>query len=134
MINKYGGTYTNLANECIDEFVTHFMRHAEEQAKLRKDSTLFPKLKPIVDGCSVRDHLNVLNDNYSQKVGTSYSHKGPTDPPTPGYCGHIPKAIATNLALSCTYRKGAARSLSAFRTEILNHFARLKTPVDPLKK
>ncbi|KAL5111854.1 hypothetical protein TcWFU_003858 [Taenia crassiceps] len=96
--------------------------------------SLFPKLKPICDDRGVRDHMNTWFDNYLQKNNSKCALKGQTDPPTVGYGGHIPKAVAANLSFGCTYNKGTRKSLSTFRSEILSHFARLNTPVEPLKK
>ena len=134
MMNKYGGTFAQLADECIDEFVTDYTKHAENIEKLDNQMKLFPKLKPITDDRSVRDHMNIWIDNYNQKNNKNYAPRGPIDPPTTGYAGHIPKAIAANLSFGCTYAKGTTKSLSASRTEILSHFARLNIPVDPLKR
>ncbi|VDM18800.1 unnamed protein product [Hydatigera taeniaeformis] len=82
MLHKYGGTFTQLADECIDEFVTDYMKHAEEEAKLDEQMRLFPKLKPICDDDVVRDHMNIWIDKYLEKNGKKYALKGHTDPPT----------------------------------------------------
>ncbi|CDS35881.1 conserved hypothetical protein [Echinococcus multilocularis] len=64
MLHKYGGTFSQLADECIDEFVTDYMRHAEDKAKLDEQMRLLPKLKPICDAHNARDHMNMWVDNY----------------------------------------------------------------------
>ena len=75
MMNKYGGTFAQLADECIDEFVTDYTKHAENIEKLDKQMKLFPKLKPITDDRNVRDHMNIWTDNYLQKI-TKITHQG----------------------------------------------------------
>lgn len=133
MLSKFGGTYSHLADECVDEFVTQYNKHGKEQQQLREQGGLFPKLKPISYDPSARDHLNLWVDDYLQANGAKLGPRGPTDPPTTGYAGYIPKAIPANFVFGCTYPVGVVRSLEAFRTEVTNHFGRLKLPVEPLK-
>ncbi|KAM3179668.1 hypothetical protein ACTXT7_000109 [Hymenolepis weldensis] len=131
MINKYGGTYSNLAKECIEELNSECEKYESEQSKLNLETTIFPQLRPAADCFSVREHVKDWCDDYLRRKSINYAIKGPLDPPISGYGGYIPKAVAANLACGHTFCDGAKKSLTTFRTENLNHFGRLKMPVDP---
>ncbi len=133
MLMKYGGTFRHLADECVDEFITDYEKHKKEQRQLREESGLFPKLKPISDDPRARDHMNLWVDDYLRDHGAKLGPRGPVDPPTSGYAGFIPKAIAANFAFGCSYPVGVVKSLEAFRTQTVNHFQRIKLPAEPLK-
>nr|CDS31849.1 retinal guanylyl cyclase 2 [Hymenolepis microstoma] len=131
MINKYGGTYSNLARECIKELNAECEKFEAEQSQLNVEATTFPQLRSTADCCSVKEHMKDWCNDYLGKRSVDCDIKGPLDPPTTGYGGYIPKAAAANLDCGHTFHDGAKKCLSTFRTENLNHFARLKTPVDP---
>ncbi|VDO10762.1 unnamed protein product [Rodentolepis nana] len=131
MINKYGGTYSSLAKECIKELNAECEKFEAEQAQLNVEATTFPQLRSNADCCSVKEHMKDWCDDYLGKRSVDCDIKGPLDPPTTGYGGYIPKAVAANMDCGHTFHDGAKKCLANFRTENLNHFARLKNPVDP---
>lgn len=131
MVNKFGGTYTDLAQECIKELNAECEKYNAEKANFERKVDIFPSLRPTTDCCQVKEQLKDWSDEDLLRKSLQNALRGPLDPPIAGYSGHIPKAVAANLACGKTFHDGAEKSLAAFRTENIKHFAELPRPIEP---
>jgi len=121
-LNKFGGTYRSICDECVDEFITDYERNKMKQADLIKMSSLFPRLRPICGDPRVRDHMNLWSDCLMKTSVLATDRKSLTEPPLPGYTGYIPRMYNTELGLASRYHKASGRSLESFKENIDRHF------------
>lgn len=127
-LNKFGGTYRNIADECVDEFITDYERHKMKQADLVKMSTLFPRMRPICGDPRVRDHINLWSDGLMKSSVLATDRRALTEPPMPGYTGFVPRMYNTELGLAARYHQAAGRSLENFKDQVDQHFMRQEHP------
>ncbi|CAL8091267.1 unnamed protein product [Calicophoron daubneyi] len=126
---KFGATYRNITDECVDEFVRKYKCDEQKREELRELSGLFPNLRPIAVDPRVRNHMNIWSDEMLKHTATVTPVRGPTDPPIPGYQGFIPRKDTTEAGLAKRYHDAAKTGLQAFRTECQSHYDRLAEPM-----
>ncbi|TPP65995.1 hypothetical protein FGIG_08686 [Fasciola gigantica] len=126
---KFGTTYRETTDECVDEFVREYKCHEAKREELREISGLFPTLRAVSNDPRVRNHMNIWSDELRKNNATVRPIRGPTDPPIPGYQGFIPRMQTTEAGLAKRYHEGAHQSLEAFRAQTQGHFDRLAQPI-----
>ncbi|KAF5399110.1 hypothetical protein PHET_07570 [Paragonimus heterotremus] len=126
---KFGATYRQLTDECVDEFVRKYKCDEKKREELREIARIFPALRPVAVDPRVRNHMNVWTDDLIKKNTQVQPVRGPTDPPIPGYQGFIPRIETTDAGLAKRYHEAACSGLELFRTESQGHWDRLAEPV-----
>ncbi|CAH8837369.1 unnamed protein product [Trichobilharzia szidati] len=129
---KFGGTYRNLSDECVDQFVREYKCTEQKRNELKELASLFPKLRPVARDPLVRDHLNIWTDDMIKKNFDVNIVKGPTEPPIPGYQGFLPRVETTEAGLAKRFHEAAKSGLESFRAECRNHFDNLDMPMTSL--
>ncbi|TGZ71725.1 hypothetical protein CRM22_002492 [Opisthorchis felineus] len=122
---KFGATYRQTADECVDEFVRKYKCEEKKREELREVAGIFPALRPIALDPRVRNHLNLWADDLSKKNTTASAVRGPSDPPIPGYMGFVPCMDTTEAGLAKRFHEAAKSGLETFRTENQAHWDRL---------
>ncbi|VDP84292.1 unnamed protein product [Echinostoma caproni] len=129
MTFKFGATYRQTTDECVDEFVREYNCQEKKREELKEISGLFPTLRAVANDPRVRNHMNIWSDELQKNSVKVTPIRGPTDPPIPGYQGFIPRLNTTETGLSKRYHEGTKQSLEAFRAESQGHFERLAQPI-----
>lgn len=129
MTFKFGATYRETTDACVDEFVREYKCHEAKREELKEIAGLFPTLRAVSNDPRVRDHMNIWSDELQKSNATVTPIRGPTDPPIPGYQGFIPRMNTTEAGLARRYHEGAHQSLEAFRAQTRGHFERLAQPI-----
>ncbi|CAH8493108.1 unnamed protein product [Heterobilharzia americana] len=117
---KFGATYRNLSNECVDEFIREYQCIEQRRNELKEMANLFPHLHQITGDPLVRDHLNLWTDDVAKK---NISYKG-----------FVPRVDSTEAGLAKRFHEAARSGLETFREECINHFDNLDTSMTNLDK
>ena len=64
---KFGGTYKEDCDVCIDEHITNLSGHKQKINSLRTATKSFPQLQPKKFDPEVRDHLNTYRDTHPNR-------------------------------------------------------------------
>lgn len=114
---KFGGTYKEDCDVCIDDFLTSRNNYSQKEIDLRRSAKSFPTLQAISRDPYVRDHLNTYVDNIPGKTIMAESKRPMTEPPMPGYKGYIPRIYTTEQGLGCRYHQMTKNGQDTFRAE-----------------
>lgn len=123
LINRFGGTYRNLCDESVDEFVRNFEHQQDKGSDLRRAATAFPQLAPLRGDPGVRDHMNFWADRKPH----GDSKRVNQEPPIPGYQGFVPRVYSTQAGLGCRYHEMTRNGLEMFSMESQDGTARAAT-------
>lgn len=126
---KFGGTYKEDCDVCIDEHLTNFKGHVTKQNSLRQTTRAFPQLQPVATDPGVRDHLNTYRDTHPNRPLMMEDKRASTEPPIPGYLGYVPRIHTTELGLGCRYHQMTKQGLETFAAETEFNKDVLKTPI-----
>lgn len=121
---KFGSTYKNVCDECIDEFVTTYEKNDAKQKEVQRQAGLFSSMRPVSHDPKVKDHMNLWADNRCGGL-LRQDRKPPTEPPIPGYMGYVARANVTDVTLGQRSTVGSARALNQFYRETEIHKANL---------
>ncbi len=64
---KYGNTYKEDCDVCLDNHITNMKKHRGKEINLRKSVSSYPKLNAIRYDPGVRDHLNTYRDTHPSR-------------------------------------------------------------------
>ncbi|PAA46132.1 hypothetical protein BOX15_Mlig000939g5 [Macrostomum lignano] len=123
LINRFGGTYRNLCDESVDEFVRNYEHREDKATDLKRASTAFPQLASLRGDPAVRDHLNFWADRKPRADGKRQN----LEPPIPGYQGYVPRVYTTQAGLGCRYHEMTRNGLEMFNSETKSGSARVAT-------
>lgn len=129
---KFGQTYRNLSNECVDQFVKEYKSTEMKQNQLKESSNLLTNLYPITYNPFIKNHLNIWSDDMVKNNSNVSLNKCSIEPPIPGYKGFIPCMDTTENGLAKRFHEAAQSSLETFRTECQNHFDHMNIPMNRL--
>ncbi|CAH8291669.1 unnamed protein product [Schistosoma rodhaini] len=88
---KFGRTYRNLSDECVDQLVKEYKSSELRQNRLKESSNLMTNLHPVTYDPLVKNHLNTWTDDMVKKNSDVHSYMSSNEPPIPGYKGFIPR-------------------------------------------
>uniref|UniRef100_A0A3Q0KKG8 Protein FAM166B n=2 Tax=Schistosoma TaxID=6181 RepID=A0A3Q0KKG8_SCHMA len=129
---KFGRTYRNLSDECVDQLVKEYKSSELRQNRLKESSNLMTNLHPVTYDPLVKNHLNIWTDDMVKKNSDVHSYMSSTEPPIPGYKGFIPRMDTTESGLAKRFHEAAQSSLETFRAECKNHFDHMDMPMTRL--
>lgn len=127
---KFGGTYKNDCDICIDEHMSNTGTYQDKEKSLLNSMKSFPQLQAINRDPEVRDHLNTYRDTHPKRPTLMDDKRTWTEPPIPGYQGYIPRIGTTELGLGGRYHVTTGRGLGAFSAEREHHEACSKEPIN----
>lgn len=123
----FSDTYKVESDICIDDFL------GSKQEKLNKDSSLInnvltqSKHIKIADDSDVKRSLDNFKDVRMKNTGFRNDKREFTEPPMPGYTGHIPRIFPTELGLGARYNQTTARGLAEFKNNYLRQTTSFET-------
>lgn len=126
---KFGSTYKEDCDICIDEHLSNYKYHAARQQELRELARNHLKLKPIRGDPEVKDHLNTYRDTHPARHVLMENKRGKTEPPIPGYQGYVPRVYTTELGLGVRYHEMTKNGLEAFNEEQHMHKKAQSAPI-----
>lgn len=131
---KFGGTYKEDCDVCIDDFLTNTKKHAANTQALKQTVNKYPNFKPVTaeDGQVIK-RLNDFRDRNPTAPILLESRRSATEPPMPGYRGYIPRKGVTELGLAGRYHSVCKDSLEVFENETRRHLSKIGKPVMPPK-
>ncbi|KAJ8300411.1 hypothetical protein KUTeg_021930 [Tegillarca granosa] len=121
---KFGNTYKEDCDVCIDQYLTNRQYHDNKMDDLRRQINGQPRLTATMFDPAVRDKLNLYRDTHPSRPILLEDKKSLTEPPIPGYCGYIPKIKPTELGLGCRYHQSTKNGLETFVQETAANAAR----------
>ncbi|XP_064616386.1 ciliary microtubule inner protein 2B-like [Liolophura sinensis] len=127
MTFKFGNTYKEECDSCIDNLITGQRTADMKQADLRSQVASYPRLTAVSYDPHVRDYLNLYRDTHPRQPLMQDDKRAFTEPPMPGYQGYIPRIRPTELGLGCRYHTATKNGLEAFSGETMRHMAKEKT-------
>lgn len=127
---KYGGTYKEDCDVCIDEHITNLQGHTTKINDLRTATKSFPQLQPKKFDPEVRDHLNTYRDTHPNRPILMEDKRPWLEPPIPGYEGYIPRIGTTEIGLGSRYHTATGDGLRTFKNEKEYHEAVMQQPID----
>ncbi|XP_002739701.1 ciliary microtubule inner protein 2B-like [Saccoglossus kowalevskii] len=129
---KFGGTYKEDCDVCIDDFLTNTKKHGTNVHELKQTVNGYPNLNAVTkDDDRVIKRLNDFRDRNPTAPILLESRKTPTEAPMPGYRGFIPRKGVTELGLGGRYHTVCKDSLEVFDHETQRHMAKIGKPVIP---
>ncbi|XP_013397128.1 protein FAM166B [Lingula anatina] len=129
MVFKYGNTYKEGCDVCIDEFLTTKDGLDIKRVDLQRTVRSYPKLQAVAQDPKVRDELNKYRDTHPTRPLFMEDRKAFTEPPIPGYKGFIPRIGTTELGLGGRYHTTTKNGLESFAKETMHHFAVQQEPI-----
>lgn len=126
---KFGNTYKEDCDVCIDEHLSNSVHHASKDQVLRQAARTQTRLQPIAQDPTVRNHLNTYRDTHPNRPIMMEDKRGATEPPIPGYQGYVPRIHTTELGLGCRYHQMTKNGLEAFQGEQDFHRASQSAPI-----
>ncbi|KAK6194674.1 hypothetical protein SNE40_000265 [Patella caerulea] len=115
---KFGGTYKEDCDTCIDEFLTNTQNHNFKNRDLQRQIRSYPRLTAISYDPEVRDRLNTFRD----KTATVMEDRRPLEEaPIPGYKGYIPRVGTTEIGLGHRYHESSKLGFETFAQETRRH-------------
>ncbi|CAH8500158.1 unnamed protein product [Schistosoma rodhaini] len=129
---KFGRTYRNLSDECVDQLVKEYKSSELRQNRLKESSNWMTNLHPVTYDPLVKNHLNIWTDDMVKKNSDVHSYMSSTEPPIPGYKGFIPRMDTTESGLAKRFHEAAQSSLETFGAECKNHFDHMDMPMTRL--
>ncbi|KAL5011375.1 hypothetical protein ScPMuIL_009926 [Solemya velum] len=118
---KFGGTYKEDCDVCIDDYLTNRRTADIKDADLRQQVRGYPSLTPIAHNPGVRDKMNLYRDTHPAQPTLLEDKRPLTEPPIPGYRGYIPRIKATELGLGARYHNATKKGLQQFVNETAAH-------------
>jgi hypothetical protein len=115
----FSDTYKVESDICIDDFLTN------KREKLNKDDSLInnvlsqSKHIKITDNSDVKRSLDNYKDVSIRNTSLKNDKREFTEPPIPGYTGHIPRIFPTELGLGARYNQTTAKGLAEFKSNYL---------------
>ncbi|KAL8602099.1 hypothetical protein ACOMHN_007369 [Nucella lapillus] len=111
---RFGNTYKQKADACIDEFTTSRDDYLAKQVELNLQTASYPRLTAISHDPVVRDHLDLYRDKHPLRQILMEDSRGKFEAPIPGYMGFIPRIGPTQIGLSKGYTRRAQQGLDTF--------------------
>ncbi|XP_077992457.1 ciliary microtubule inner protein 2B-like [Glandiceps talaboti] len=132
---KFGNTYKEDCDVCIDDFLSNTKRHDSKVTNLKQTTNSYPTLDVVnKDDASVTRQLNHYRDRNPTAPILLESRRPLTEAPMPGYRGFIPRAGVTELGLGSRYHSVCKDSLQVFDHETRRHASKIGKPVIPPHK
>ncbi|XP_070540758.1 ciliary microtubule inner protein 2B-like [Ptychodera flava] len=129
---KFGGTYKEDCDVCIDDFLHNTRQHDGKITNLKQTTSGHPSLKIVnKNDASVIKQLNHYRDRNPTAPILLESRRTATEAPMPGYRGFIPRAGVTELGLGSRYHTVCKDSLEVFEHETNRHASKIGRPVVP---
>ncbi|XP_071946959.1 ciliary microtubule inner protein 2B-like [Antedon mediterranea] len=128
---KFGNTYKEDCDVCIDDFFNNTRNHDQKIGTLKKSVSLGHRLQPVTSDKVVIRSLNQYRDrNPTGKILLEDKRKF-TEAPMPGYRGFIPRQSVTELGLGTRYHEMCEKSLRNFQDSTLLHRTKIKNQLQP---
>ncbi|CAH1783393.1 unnamed protein product [Owenia fusiformis] len=127
---KFGNTYKEDCDWCIDQFSSTKNNHMDKTQSLKHTVKGFPKLQPISRDPAVRDNLRTYRDTHPLQPTLIEDKRGQTEAPIPGYQGFVPRIYTTELGLGCRYHNMTKNGLESFYDETAQHKAWKSQPIN----
>lgn len=118
---KFGNTYKEDCDVCIDQHITNYKYHDAKLTDLQRQVNGYPRLRAISFDPDVRDKLNMYRDTHPQREILLENKRPLTEPPIPGYRGYIPRIKTTEQGLGCRYNQTTRKGLELFVQETAQH-------------
>ncbi|KAK3087657.1 hypothetical protein FSP39_008834 [Pinctada imbricata] len=114
---KFGNTYKEDCDFCIDEYMTNRKFNDTKTMDLKRQVAGYPRLTAISHDPEVRDKLNLYRDTHPNRPILMDDKRALTEPPVPGYRGYIPRIKTTEMGLGARYNRTTKRGLEMFAQE-----------------
>ncbi|XP_046567438.1 uncharacterized protein C10orf82-like [Haliotis rubra] len=118
---KFGGTYKDDCDVCIDTFMSNTKNHDFKMRDLQRQIRSYPRLTAISHDPTVRDKLNLYRDTHPTQPMLLEDKRSLTEAPMPGYQGYVPRIRPTELGLGCRYHESSKIGFNAFVQETQRH-------------
>ncbi|XP_045202617.1 protein FAM166B-like isoform X2 [Mercenaria mercenaria] len=125
MTFKFGGTYKEDCDVCIDEYMTNRSNHDQRQRDLFRQVSSIPRLTATSHDPSVKEKLDRYRDTHPSRPLLMEDKRPLTEPPIPGYNGYIPRIKPTELGLGHRYHVACDNGFSQFVRETARQSERL---------
>lgn len=111
---KFGGTYKNDCDVCIDEHMTNYQNQEFKMRDLKQQVDTVPRLTAISHDPHVKEYLDRYRDTHPNRPMLMDDHRPLLEPPIPGYKGYIPRIKPTELGLGHRYHTATANGFEDF--------------------
>ncbi|XP_071828608.1 ciliary microtubule inner protein 2B-like [Apostichopus japonicus] len=122
---KFGNTYKEDCDVCIDDFMNNTQDRSEEIFDLRKTVAGSGRLRPLTDEKTVIKTLNEYRDTHPLRPILLSDKRFPREAPVPGYQGFIPRQGVTEIGLGTRYHVVCDKSFNAFHDATERHASQL---------
>ncbi|ELU07069.1 hypothetical protein CAPTEDRAFT_182825 [Capitella teleta] len=127
---KFGGTYKEDCDVCIDEHISSVNKHKDKMRDLHAVTQSTPQLKPVKFDPEVKDKLNTYRDTHPNRPILTEGKRPWLEAPIPGYEGFIPRIGTTELGLGGRYHVTTGNGLRAFKAEKDFHQSVKQKPIN----
>jgi hypothetical protein len=128
---KFGNTYKEDCDVCIDDFMRNTKEHDTKVHTLRKAQTQIKPLRPMADEGAVINRLNQYRDRHPTSKILLEDKRASREAPIPGYNGFIPRQGVSELGLGARYHTICDKSFNTFYDETEAHAERIGRAYTP---
>jgi hypothetical protein len=128
---KFGNTYKEDCDVCIDDFMRNTREHDTKVHTLRRAQTKIEPLRPMASEKTVISHLNQYRDRHPTSKILLEDKRASREAPIPGYKGFIPRQGVSELGLGARYNTICDKSLNTFYDETDRHADRIGRAYEP---
>lgn len=125
---KFGNTYKEDCDVCIDDFKSNTHKRDNEVRDIRAHTINTRRMTPTTSDKITTTKLNEYRDRNPTGKVLLVDKKAYREAPMPGYKGFIPRQGVTELGLGTRYNKMCDRSLNTFWNETAHHKDKLANP------
>ncbi|XP_071481517.1 ciliary microtubule inner protein 2B-like [Diadema antillarum] len=118
---KFGNTYKEDCDVCIDDFLHNTKTHDQKIHNLKTTVVQSRPLRPAADDKVVIKQLNFYRDRHPTSKVLLEDKRESREAPMPGYRGFIPRQGVTELGLGSRYHEMCDKSLNVFYDETDRH-------------
>lgn len=122
---KFGGTYKDDCDVCIDEYMTNTQNQEFKIRDLKQQVNSVPRLTAISHDPHVKEYLDRYRDTHPNRPMLMEDKRPLTEPPIPGYKGYIPRIKPTELGLGSRYHLATKQGFEDFVRETARQSERL---------
>ncbi|XP_072042046.1 ciliary microtubule inner protein 2B-like [Amphiura filiformis] len=126
---KFGNTYKEDCDVCIDDFKSNTQRRDNEIKDIKQTLIGSTRLRPIATDKHTTIRLNEYRDRNPTGKVLHDEKRDSREAPIPGYKGFIPRQGVSELGLGSRYHTMCDKSLNVFYDETQTHRSKISNPL-----
>jgi len=110
----FGETYKNECDVCIDDYMSKSDYITTSRKGLMGKVHSYNPHKPVASDSEAKKYTDLYRDLSPNKIYLQPDKREFTEPPMPGYTGHVPRIGTTELGLGTRYHETTKKGFETF--------------------